>query len=284
MKIVYSKKFTELSDPDRPESAERILVIYQALKNLPKIKFIEPKPASEKDLLIAHTKAQIQTVKNNRFFDPDTPNLENIYPYAVLSAGSAITASEIALRGEPAFSLARPPGHHAGKNSIAGFCYFNNLAIASLKLAQKRNKASILDLDAHHGNGTQEIVLDQPNILFCSIHQSPLYPGTGLKSIKNCYNFPITPGSDFYIYKQKLEKALDLTIKFKPKIIAVSLGFDTYKADPLADLNLDLKNYFEIGKMLASLNLPMFFVLEGGYSNKIGEGAKNFFKGFLDIA
>jgi acetoin utilization deacetylase AcuC-like enzyme len=103
-----------------------------------------------------------------------------------LAAGAALGAQEIALSGENVFSLMRPPGHHAGRDSLGGFCYFNNIAIAIAKALIKIKKAVILDLDCHHGNGTQDIFLGDNRVLYISLHQSPLYPGTGLKSAKNC--------------------------------------------------------------------------------------------------
>jgi len=277
MKVVYSKKSQEFYLPGHPESPQRIKLIYKELSKNNHYVFIEPKPSAEKDLQLAHSKKLIKAVQNNDFIDPDTPQLPNIFEYASLSASGAILASEIALKERLCFSLMRPPGHHAEKNKLGGFCYFNNIAVAVKKLVKKNLKVGILDIDAHHGNGTEDIVKGGKNLLFCSIHQSPLYPGTGLKSEKNCFNFPLAPSSKWPQYKLSLEKALSLLQKFKPDIIGVSLGFDTYKKDPLSNLELEIKDFFQIGKYIFNLNLPTFFVLEGGYSEDIGLCSQQFF-------
>ena len=186
---------------------------------------------------------------------------------------------ELALKGETAFSLMRPPGHHAGRDFLGGFCYFNNLAIAVAKVLPKYKSAAILDIDVHHGDGTQDIFLGKKNVFYCSIHQSPFFPGTGLASEKNCLNFPLPAGTGETEYLKYLDKILEEIKKFKPGLLAVSAGFDTYEFDPLAGLKLKKESYTKIGKMIKGVGLPTFFVLEGGYSEDLGELVGNLISG-----
>lgn len=282
MKVVYSPKCLEYYFPGHPESPERVKLIYEELKKDKRFEFIKPIPVTETDILTVHTKELLELVKLNTFFDPDTPNISSIYESALLSVEAAIKASEIAIKEGSAFSLSRPPGHHATKTRVGGFCYFNNIAVATAKLLKSGKRVAILDIDVHHGNGTQDIFLGNKDVLYCSLHQIPLYPGTGWQSENNCFNFPLSPGTTFAKYKKELEKALLEIQLFKPDIIGVSLGFDAYKEDPLANISLEIKDYIEVGKLIRQLNLRTFFVLEGGYSADIGNCAASFFKGFLD--
>ncbi|MHA1581429.1 MAG: histone deacetylase family protein [Candidatus Baldrarchaeia archaeon] len=274
MKIVFSPKCLEYSSPYHPENPRRVQLAYEYLKD--KYQFIEPKPATEEDLLLVHTKEYIEKIKRGNFYDPDTPAYDNIYEYAKLSAGAAILAAE-----EKAFSLMRPPGHHAGRRGKAlgaptlGFCYFNNIAIAVKKLGKK---TLILDIDTHHGNGTQEIFQDSENVIFISLHTKGIYPGTGFISEGNCYNYPLPMGADDKLYLETLDKALSNVDLSDVDVVAVSAGFDTLEGD-LGGLRLTLGYYKEIGKRIGSLGLPVFIVLEGGYSSKLGICIDNLIQG-----
>ncbi len=281
MVVIYSPIFLQFGQQKHPESPDRVKFIYNELKKNSKFKFILPAKAKENDLLLVHSKALIKKIKENSFFDPDTPNIENIYLVASYAVGSAITAANIALEEDFAFSLARPPGHHATKTKPGGFCYFNNIAVACAKLLQRGKRVAILDIDVHHGNGTQDIFLARDGIIYCSLHQSPLFPGTGLLSEKNCFNFPLEIGVSFVTYRKILEAALEKISQFQPDILAISLGFDTYKKDPLAAINLEIADYAIIGRMIRQLQFPTFYVLEGGYSSDIGIIAREFFLAFI---
>lgn len=281
MKVVFSPKVLEFDSPGHPESSRRIQLIYNKLSKFKKFQFVPPNKILEKDLLLVHDKSLIKAVKENSFFDADTPNIPNIYQYALTSVSCAVTASQIALTQNYAFSLSRPPGHHATKTRVGGFCYFNNIAIATARLLKQGKKVAILDIDVHHGNGTQDIFLGIDELIYCSLHQYPLYPQTGYNSVKNCYNYPLPAETGFTLYKKFLKEAILKIISFHPNIVGVSLGFDTYINDPLAMLKLEIDDYQKIGSMIKDLNLPTFFILEGGYSQDLGKLALSFFSDYL---
>ncbi len=232
--------------------------------------------------MLVHTQQLIHQVKNGLLpYDPDTPNIKNIYKYASLSCGAAITACKLAFEGTTSFSLSRPPGHHAGKNSTSGFCYFNSIAVAVKKLALNQGfRVAILDIDGHHGNGTEDIFKGEDNIIIVSVHQKPSFPDTGNISFGNCYNFPVYKGSSAKTYLEKFTTALSVIEEYSPDILGVSIGFDTHCADPLLELPLEDTHYYDIGKKIALLETKKFFVLEGGYSiSTIGNSCYCFVNG-----
>jgi acetoin utilization deacetylase AcuC-like enzyme len=282
MKIVFSKKCLEYDVPGHPESSERVRKTYELLKRDEGFEFVKPKPCSRQDLLLAHSASLVDRVKHGNYSNPETPALPGMYGYARLSAGGALLAMESALKGESAFSLMRPPGHHAGVATSEGFCYFNNIAIAAAKAMKTIGKIAILDIDVHHGNGTQDIFLCRKDVVYVSLHQygAMFYPGSGKHSEANCFNFPLEYGTEESLYLQKLEVALDIIVKFRPGLIAISAGFDTYEGDPLAGLKLEIETYSKISKMIADLHVPRFAVLEGGYSDKLAECVQAFLKNF----
>jgi acetoin utilization deacetylase AcuC-like enzyme len=278
MKVIFSKKCLEYRAIGHPESPRRVYNTFKFLKKKG-IEFVEPKVCDEKDLLLVHEKEFIERVKNGNFYDFDTPNLPGMYDYAKLAAGSAIQAMELALKDEKTFSLMRPPGHHAGKNFLGGFCYFNNIAIASKKALEFVEKVAIIDIDCHHGNGTQDIFLGNPRVLYVSLHRYPFYPGTGKTSEKNCLNYPLKYDTTRKEYILTLDKALKEVKKYNPSLIGVSAGFDTHKNDPVGGLNLRKKTYFRIGEMIKELERPTFAVLEGGYGRTLPECVYQFLVG-----
>ena len=230
--------------------------------------FLEPEPASHQDLLSVHGKEYVDLVKDAQsgsYLDGDTPVPQNIYEYALLSVGSAILAAQ-----ENGFSLMRPPGHHAGINgralgaSTLGFCYFNNIAIAVKKLDKP---TLILDIDGHHGNGTQEIFQGNKKVSFISLHLHPTYPGTGLVSSGNCLNFPLSYSTGDDLYLKTLKKAFSQVEMETIEAVAISAGFDAHHGD-LASLGLTSNCYREIGRIVGAYKKQVFGVLEGGY---IGE-------------
>ena len=279
MKIIFSPQCLKYESPGHPESPLRVKLAYQFLKQKG-LTFIEPAPCKEEDVLAVHSQGLLDAVQSGQFSDADTPNLKGIFEHASLAAGSAIQAQERALKGENAFSLMRPPGHHAGKDTIGGFCYFNNIAIAMKKALKKVKKGAILDLDCHHGNGTQDIFLGNERVLYVSLHQSPLYPGTGLESEENCLNYPLPAGTDGKRYLATLAQALKNIKAFDPELLGISLGFDTYREDPLTNFGLEIAAYRDIGALIKELSIAGFGVLEGGYSQRLGECILEFLSGW----
>jgi len=287
MKILFSKKCLEYWQSGHPESPERVEKTFELLEG--KFEFLEPGPCSEKDLLSVHEKNYVETVKKEEIYDSDTPNLPDIFDYAKLSVGSAIKTMKIALEGEKTFSLMRPPGHHAGRNGRAlhapslGFCYFNNIAIATKMALNSLKKVAIIDIDCHHGNGTQDIFFGDKNVLYVSLHLNDFYPGTGRISEKNCINFPLPFGIDEKTYFENFNLALKEVKKFNPDLIAVSAGFDGHKNDSLTmgGLGLNEESYRKIGELIVSLKKPSFAVLEGGYGIEFPKSVYEFLRGFF---
>jgi acetoin utilization deacetylase AcuC-like enzyme len=243
------------------EGPDRVRRAADVLKSLG-YDFLEPQPASEDDLLRVHDSDYVWNVKKGLVDDPDTPAYDNIYEFARLSAGGAILAAEVG-----GFSIMRPPGHHAGRGGAAlgaytrGFCYFNNIAVAVKHLSRP---TLILDIDGHHGNGTQEIFQGDKTVTYLSLHRSPHFPGTGNAASGNALNFPLWADCGNEAYLDTLDGALRMVDLRKFEVVAVSAGFDTHVGD-LASLGLTEKGYMEIGKRIAALKKPVFFVLEGGY-------------------
>lgn len=255
MKIIFSEKCLEYAGPGHPESPERVRVAYEYLKD--RFQFVTPSPASETDLLLVHSKEHLRRLKSLDFFDFDSPPYPNIFEYASLSAGAALAAER-----ERGFSLARPPGHHSGRSSVAGFCYLNNIAVAVRK---SQKKTLIVDIDGHHGNGTESIFLGDPKVVYMSLHRSPLYPGTGLESRDNCFNYPLPAFCGDDVYLKTLDNALRLIDRTGLEQVAVSAGFDAHESDPLASLGLTSEVYRKIGERISKLGVPTFAILEGGY-------------------
>ena len=275
-KIVYSEKCLgygtwHIEGPQRVKAAHDVL---QAKG----WEFVEPIPADDWEMLGIHDADYLFNIKKGLVEDSDTPAYNNIYEFARLSAGSALLASKI-----NGFSLMRPPGHHAGRSGAAlgstsrGFCYLNNIAIA---VKESGKQTFILDIDGHHGNGTQEIFQGDPKVSYVSLHQSPNYPGTGNFTEGNCINFALPGDLGGKRYLETLDKALSMVDLAKFEGVAVSAGFDTHLGD-LATLGLVEQDYFQIGKKIAQLKKPAFFVLEGGYvGEKVGLDIDNFLRGY----
>ena len=275
-KIVYSEKCLGYGTW-HIEGPQRVKIAHEVLQTKG-YEFIEPMLASEEELLGIHDADYLFNLKKGFVEDSDTPAYDKIYEIARLSAGGAVLASK--LNG---FSLMRPPGHHVGRSGAAlgvytrGFCYLNNIAIA---VKESGKKTLILDIDGHHGNGTQEIFQDDKKVVYVSLHQSTNYPRTGNFTEGNCINFALPANYGGKRYLETLDKALTMVDLEEFESIAVSAGFDTHQGD-LATLDLVEQDYFEIGKTIALLKKPVFFVLEGGYIGvKVGLDIANFLQGY----
>ena len=282
-KVFSDPKTAAYGAPGHPEAPFRVLRTFELLKAAGHAPQLPPVAASGEDAASVHGAGHLATIKNGTFLDADTPAFPGIDEIALISLSGALSAADAALAGEPAFSLMRPPGHHAGKDRVAGFCYLNNLAIAVARLQKKKPglKIGIVDFDVHHGDGTESLVHGRENTAFVSLHQWPLYPGTGKESRGNCVNVPLPEGTNGDQYLKAFEPALEAVLALKPDLLAVSAGFDAYKDDPMAGLKLDRPTFKRIGALLAQTKLPRFATLEGGYSEDLPKLVESFLDGFF---
>jgi acetoin utilization deacetylase AcuC-like enzyme len=230
-------------------------------------------------------------------FDVGSPMLEGTWAAAYSAAQCALTAATRVMKGEAvAYALCRPPGHHAAADLYGGFCYLNNAAIAARWLGQQRGaRVAILDVDYHHGNGTQMIFYDDPTVLFCSLHADPDedYPfywggadehGTDAGVGYN-HNWPLPLGTDDAGYLSALHAALAVIEQYDPNYLVVSLGFDTAVGDPVGGFALTPAGLSAVGGAIAALGLPTVLVQEGGYRlDTLAENALAFLRRFADHA
>ncbi len=301
--LVNSKEYAKHKTGIHPENQERIKVIMDSLEKKGiinqkaldaklicdhelkgKIDVFEPKKASREDILRVHSEYYVEYLKSfcssgGGYLDFDTVVSEDSYNIAKLAAGGAITASKLVLNGyRSAYSLARPPGHHAMKNKAMGFCLFNNIAVAieHLKKYHGIKKFMILDFDAHFGNGTADIYFEDPNVLYISIHQDPrtIFPGLGfIEEYGNGdgegynINIPMPPGSSSEDYMYILERLLEpIAHKFCADFYFLEVGFDAHKDDPLTRINLDDEFYPWITSKMMEIAFKMVLIFEGGYN------------------
>ena len=226
-------------------------------------------------------------------FDAGAPITAGTWQAAYSSAQVALTAQAAVQAGaHSAFALCRPPGHHAASDVMGGYCYLNNAAIAAQAfIDQGRKRVAILDVDYHHGNGTQQIFYARSDVLFTSIHGDPQaeFPfflgyadehgeGDGL----GCnFNYPLPAGSDWATWRGALDEACERIAAYDPEVLVISLGVDTFKDDPISQFKLDSPDYLTMGERIAQLGKPTLFVMEGGYAvAEIGINAVNVLEGF----
>jgi acetoin utilization deacetylase AcuC-like enzyme len=262
-------EYQRRGDPERPERISRTVPPLE--QRHPTWEWRVPSSATDGELLRAHSLEHIEHIANPEGdFDWDTPAHPNVIRYARASVGAAVAAARAARSGHTAFSLMRPPGHHATRERPMGFCYFSNIAIAALDaLAQGAERVAIWDFDAHHGNGTEDIVARNERIAFASIHQSPGYPGTGLKSFGNIWNYPVPPHTARERHMEANNEALQKMLAFKPDLLLVSAGFDAFVRDPITEMTLEEEDFAALGHSLAKIKIPVAAILEGGYSDEL---------------
>jgi acetoin utilization deacetylase AcuC-like enzyme len=266
--------------PERPERITRTLARLQSQSELP-IEWVNPGEVSDVQILRAHAPELLARLQIPKDFDTDTPFYENIAGYARAAAAASLTALTAARKGESVFSLMRPPGHHATRDRAMGFCYLNNVAITTLEAeAAGAKRIAVFDFDVHHGNGTEAILLNRPGTAFFSIHLYPFYPGTGSANTgNNGFNYPVAPDAPREAYRAALARALDDLKNYQPDLIAVSAGFDAYVRDPLVQGVLEVEDFYWLGQSLRAFGVPMFSLLEGGYSRNLPELIFTYLKG-----
>jgi len=284
MKIITDETCTGYSRPGHPEKPARISRTLEKLRAQTElsITWVKPGPADDAAILRAHAPELLASLASpTEDFDADSPAYPGIVDYARASAGAALEAMRAARDGDTVLSLMRPPGHHATRNQIMGFCYLNNIAIAALAaLAMGIKRVAIFDFDVHHGNGTEDILLNREGAAFFSIHQYPAYPGTGRGNVgNNCFNYPVPPTLPRQDYRDVFSSAFEQLKQFKPDLVGVSAGFDAYARDPLAQETLEAEDYYWLGQKIRALNIPAFSILEGGYSRDLPELIFSYLKG-----
>ena len=269
-----------------PEKIDRVTVVIDNFKKLDNKDLIWKKPSKfDRSLLeITHSSDYINFVEESfpekglSFLDGDTVVSPGSKKATLDAVGWIIAAIDGVQNKEfkNAFCAVRPPGHHAEKNKAMGFCIYNNVAAGANYLIEKYklNKIAIIDFDVHHGNGTQDIFYDNEKVLYISTHQFPYYPGSGAEKEKgkhnNIFNIPLPAGTTSEEYLNAYEFVLKRIEEFKPEFILLSAGFDAHKDDPLAQFQLESKDFYDITKKTLKLSKlycdgKVVSILEGGY-------------------
>ncbi len=308
--IVYTHTDCLLKDngPNHPEKKERLQAILKSIQdiNCIDIEIKEAPLAVVDDICLVHPVTHINNIfsliPNSGLMEveqepyADTFLCSNSKKAILRSCGAGIVAvNKLIVDNEKRiFCAVRPPGHHAETVRANGFCFVNNVAVAARYLQNKYKikNIAIIDFDVHHGNGTQEIFYQDKTVAYGSIHEFPLFPGTGLQKevgAGNIFNAPIVAGTDGKDFIKILEsRILDNIDKFKPEIILISAGFDAHKRDPLANINLESENYNQITKMIIEIaNIHsqgrVISFLEGGYDLlALSESIKEHFLGLSE--
>ncbi len=284
MLLITSPRFEEhVTPPGHPERMERAHVFDAAAARWRAGggRTVPPRFATREELRLVHTGSYLDSIAATGgmgvMLDPDTFTSPESAEIAALAAGAAVQAAEHALEtAEPSFALVRPPGHHAERDRAMGFCLYNNIAIAAAHaIARGLDRVAVVDIDVHHGNGTQSMFYDDPRVLYVSTHQFPFYPGTGAADETGrgagagfTVNVPLEMGAtdaDYeLVYRTVVTPVLN---QFAPQLVLVSAGFDAHERDPLASMRVTTAGYASIVARLMTTagKTPIAFVTEGGY-------------------
>ena len=291
--------------PGHPECPERIPVILTGLKKIQSQKLIWREIGSfdEKYIELTHSKKYLEKINQSFpkedlvFLDGDTIVSKGSKKAAYDAVGAIINAIDAVMNQEfdNAFCVVRPPGHHAEKEQAMGFCIFNNVAVGATYLLEryKLDKVAIIDFDVHHGNGTQDIFYNEKKVLYISSHQFPFYPGTGSKDeigkFNNILNIPLKAGTVSEEFFNSYKKVYDKLNEFRPQFILLSAGFDAHKNDPLANVDLESRDYYILTKEIMKIakkicSNKIVSILEGGYNlSAIQESAKYHVEALLEV-
>ena len=285
MLLIASPRFQEHNTPpghpERPERAEVFDAVVREWRDRVS-DVVKPRPAIREELLRVHSAGYIQRISetNGRaaMLDADTFTSPESYEIALLAAGAAVQAVEHALETkEAAFALVRPPGHHAEREQAMGFCLFNNVAVAAAAaLARGLSRVTVVDIDVHHGNGTQWIFYDDPRVLYVSTHQFPFYPGTGAADEIGrgagegyTFNVPLEAGATDGDYAAAYLAIAAVIEQFAPELLLISAGYDAHVDDPLASMRVSTAGYGSVVGILKGAatraKCPIALVTEGGY-------------------
>lgn len=275
MKILFNRKFLEHNIDSDAEGAYRI----KGFKDIP-----DTMADGEEYMSMVHSPRYIEWIKEasqHGDYVAEVRLTPESWQAAKIAVGLTVLASQ-----QNDFAVVRPPGHHAKRDSAAGFCLFNNIAIAVQKLVNEGKRVLIFDFDGHHGDGTQAIFYDSPKVMYVSTHQHYAYPFTGFVTDRGTgegegytVNFPLLPGNGDKEFLEVVDKTIHLAWDFKPDVVGVSAGFDAYSEDRLLNLQFSSRVYYECGFRLGRSFKNIFAVLEGGYHYDIRDLVDRFIEG-----